>query len=309
VELVTLPAPRITFVGEGMVELRQAAGDDLRVGYGGDTLNTAIHMARLGCDVAYASALGNDSFSPRLRAAWEAEGLDCSTLLTDPARSAGLYAISLDAEGERSFSYWRSDSAARQFFALTESAEAVERIKRSDLLAFSLISLAILPDAGKEALLGLAAQVREAGGKVAFDGNYRPILWDDRKTAAKWRDLAIAIATVGLPTLDDERAIGDASDVQEVAEHWQALGCAETIVKLGAEGCRLPDGSLVEPAAPLQPVDTSGAGDAFNAGYLATRLAGMDPRKAAMHGHELAGWTIMRAGAIPPRDADAPYTC
>jgi len=307
VELVTLPMPRITFIGEGMAELRQSAGGEYRLGYGGDTLNTAIHMARLGGDVAFASALASDSFSARLRAAWMAEGLDCSTLLTDPARSTGLYAISLDAAGERSFSYWRSDSAARQFFALPESALAVEQIKRSDLLAFSLISLAILPNAGKEALLALAAQVREAGGKIAFDANYRESLWGDRSIAAQWRDRAVAIATTGLPTLDDEREIGGSIDADEVAAHWQKLGCVETIVKLGAEGCRLPDGSLVKPAARLQPIDTSGAGDAFNAGYLTARIAGTEPREAAVLGHQLASWTIMRSGAIPSRDAQAPY--
>ncbi len=302
-----LPAPRITFVGEGMLELRQTGGDGYRLGYGGDTLNTAIHMARLGCSVAYASALGSDSFSERLRSAWMAEGLDCSALLTDPARSTGLYAISLDAAGERSFSYWRSDSAARQFFALPESPEAIEQIERSDLLVFSLISLAILPDAGKEALLSLASQIREAGGNVAFDGNYRARLWDDRHLAARWRDRAIAVATIGLPTLDDEREIGGSTDADKVAKHWLALGCAETIVKLGAEGCRLPDGTLMEPSARLHPIDTSGAGDAFNAGYLAARIAGMEPSDAAVRGHELAAWTIMRAGAIPSPDADAPY--
>ena len=306
-ELVSLPAPRITFVGEGMVELRQAAGEDYRLGYGGDTLNTAIHMARMDCKVAYASALGSDAFSADLRAQWAAEGLDCSALLTDPARSTGLYAISLDAAGERSFSYWRSDSAARQFFALPQTAAALETIRRSDLLAFSLISLAILPDSGKEALLALAAQVCEAGGKVAFDANYRARLWQDPGTAARWRDRAIALATTGLPTLDDEREIGGAATAAEVAAHWQGLGCAETIVKLGAEGCRLPDGSVVEPPARLQPVDTSGAGDAFNAGYLAARMAGMDIQTAAVRGHELAAWTIMRSGAIPLRDIDAPY--
>ncbi|MEL1251136.1 sugar kinase [Aurantiacibacter gilvus] len=290
-----------------MVELRQAAADDYRLGHGGDTLNTAIHMARSGCDVAFASALGSDSFSDRLRATWAAEGLDCSTLLTDPKRAAGLYAISLDVAGERSFAYWRSDSAARQFFALPESAEAVDRIRRSDLLAFSLISLAILPDAGKEALLTLAAQVRQAGGQIAFDANYRAMLWDDRRTAAQWRDRAIAIATTGLPTLDDEQALGGSTDADHVAAHWQALGCGETVVKLGEAGCRLPDGSRLEPPARLRPVDTSGAGDAFNAGYLAARIAGMEPREAAERGHELASWTIMRPGAIPSRDKEAPY--
>jgi 2-dehydro-3-deoxygluconokinase len=57
----------------------------------------------------------------------------------------------------------------------------------------------------------------------------------------------------------------------------------------------------------LPPLDTSGAGDAFNAGYLQARLRGADPKEAALAGHSLAGWVIQRAGAIPPRDAEAHY--
>lgn len=78
-------------------------------------------------------------------------------------------------------------------------------------------------------------------------------------------------------------------------------------MKLGAGGCRLPDGRLCAPPAVLNPVDTSGAGDAFNAGYLFARLSGEDPQTAALAGHRLAGWVIGRPGAIPPRDAQAPY--
>ncbi|MWV29226.1 sugar kinase [Aurantiacibacter rhizosphaerae] len=290
-----------------MVELRQAGGSDYRLGYGGDTLNTAIHMARSGCDVGFATALGADTFSERLRSAWETQGLDCSTILTDPRRGAGLYAISLDAAGERSFTYWRNDSAARQLFALPGSADLIEQMAQAEMLAFSLISLAILPDAGKDALLSLAARMREDGRKVAFDANYRPNLWDSAQSAALWRDKAIAVATHGLPTLDDEKLIGGPIDAQGVADHWHGLGCAEVVVKLGGEGCRLPDGEILAPETVLNPVDTSGAGDAFNAGYLSARLNGTDPRKAAQQGNALAAWTIMRAGAIPPADAAAPY--
>lgn len=297
----------IILVGEGMLELSARAGGQWQLGYGGDTLNTAIHMARLGCRVAYASALGSDAFSGDLRAQWEAEGLDCSLLLTDPARSTGLYAISLDAAGERTFSYWRSDSAARQMFTLSGSEGLAERLATADVLSFSLISLAILPVDGRHRLLEAARAVKARGGTVLFDGNYRPRLWQTAGEAVHLRDLAIGCATIGLPTLDDEVLLGMPAEASAIGSHWQARGCAETVVKLGADGCLLPDGTLVPPPEVLQPVDTSGAGDAFNAGYLAARLAGASPHEAALRGHQLAGWCVMRPGAIPPRDADAPY--
>lgn len=294
--------PRIVVIGEGMLELARKGGD-WQLGHGGDTLNTAIHLARLGHDVAYLTALGSDPLSGDLKAKWAAEGLDTSLVLDHPNRSTGLYAISTDAAGERSFAYWRDTSAAREMFSLRGSAGALEVAAQANLIAFSLITLAILPPEARALLLAMACDVRRRGGKVAFDGNYRPRLWSEPAEARAARDAAIACATIGLPTLEDETALSGEADAASVASHWQSLGCAETVVKLGASGCRLPDGNLIAPEAVLSPIDTSGAGDAFNAGYLGARLNGADPTEAARAGHSLAGWTIMRPGAIPPRES------
>lgn len=293
---------RAVLVGEGMLELSRADGG-WRLGHGGDTLNTAIHLARAGVATAYLTALGDDPFSADLKAGWRAEGLDTSLVLADPARNPGLYAIRTAPDGERSFTYWRNDSAARQMFACEGIDRATATAATADLLAFSLITLAILPATGRELLLALARQVRAAGGLVAFDGNYRPRLWDSADEARYCADAAIACSSIGLPTLEDEALLWGAEDADAVAAHWQGLGCRETVVKLGSLGCRLPDGQTVAPERLLQPLDTSGAGDAFNAGYLAARMQGNGPVAAAHAGNALAGWTIVRPGAIPPRDA------
>lgn len=284
-----------------MLELASASGE-WQLGYGGDTLNTAIHLARAEIDTAFLTALGSDPFSADLRDKWRAEGLDTGLVLDHPARTAGLYAITTDPQGERSFTYWRDNSAARAMFECPGIDSALSRAESAELLVFSLITLAILPPEGRERLLDLARRFRERGGRVAFDGNYRPRLWTSLQEAQAARDAAIGCATIGLPTLEDEVAMTGAQSAAQVAEHWQGLGCAETVIKLGAEGCLLPGGQLITPAQVLAPLDTSGAGDAFNAGYLAARLRGADLAQSARAGHELAGWTIMRPGAIPVRD-------
>lgn len=292
---------RIICCGEGMLELSHDG--EWKLGYGGDTLNTAIHLARRGHDVAYLTALGTDPFSADLRKRWEDEGLDTSLIQTHPSRNVGLYAITTGEGGERSFTYWRETSAARELFDLTDNEIRRKAVAGCDLFYYSLISAAILPRNGQIGLVMLANMVREGGGLVAFDGNYRPKLWQDTAEANAVHDAAVKAADIGLPTLDDECALAGERDAAAVAAHWQGLGCRETVVKLGAEGCRLPDGDIVAPLNALEPVDTSGAGDAFNAGYLDARLRGLAPAEAAAAGHELAGWTIMRPGAIPPRDA------
>jgi 2-dehydro-3-deoxygluconokinase len=293
--------PRIVCIGEAMLELSRA-GDAWKLGYGGDTLNTAIHLARLEHDVAYLTAIGSDPLSADLKTQWAAERLDTSMVLTHPTRSTGLYAISTDSAGERSFSYWRDTSAAREMFALPDTERALAAAEHADLIAYSLITLAILTPEGRERLFALCQRVRARGGKVAFDGNYRPRLWGSAEEARTARDAAIACADIGLPTLEDEMSLSGERHADTVARHWTGLGCGETIVKLGAQGCRLPDGSTVPPPDILQPVDTSGAGDAFNGGYLAARMNGANVEDAALAGHRLAGWCVMRSGAIPARD-------
>lgn len=285
-----------------MLELTRA-GEAWRLGFGGDTLNTAIHMARAGVETAYLTALGSDAFSADLRQQWRAEGLDTALVLTHPDRIAGLYAITLDAQGERSFTYWRDQSAARALFDCPGVEVAEAQAEATDLLAFSLITLAILSPEGRRRLLALAARVRARGGCVAFDGNYRPRLWASPQEARGVRDAAIAVADIGLPTLDDEQALEAFVDADAVEAHWRARGCSETVVKLGARGCRLPDGRTLAPPSVLRPVDTSGAGDAFNAGYLTARLRGESIAEAALAGHALAAWTIIRPGAIPARES------
>jgi 2-dehydro-3-deoxygluconokinase len=289
---------RIAVVGEGMLELSQS-GPAWRLGHGGDTLNTAIHLARFGADVAYVTALGDDPFSDQLRSAWADEGVDVSLILTDPDRRPGLYAITTDAAGERSFTYWRGESAARRLFALPNIACVAAAIEAADVLLFSLISLAILPPEGRAALFDLCRSLRARGGRVAFDTNYRPRLWATIDEARSARSEALALTDIGLPTIEDELALCGAQDAAAVGDHWRAAGVGEVVVKLGAAGCMI-DGAIVPAPKRLTPVDTSGAGDAFNAGYLHARLAGQSLREAALAGHRVAGWVIMQPGAVPP---------
>lgn len=296
----------ITVIGEAMLELSRGDGDSWNLRYGGDVINTAIHLARAGDQVRLASALGADPMSAQLLEQWEAEGVGTSLVIAAQGRLPGLYAIETDAAGERSFHYWRSEAAARRMFELPGSAAMVAQAAQSDLLYFSLITLAILPDAGREALLDLCGQVRANGGRVAFDGNYRPRLWEDAPTARHWRDRAIALSDMGLPTLADEVEMGEADDAQDAAARWGASEGKDVVVKLGGDGC-LVAGEIIPIPRQLDVIDSSGAGDAFNGGYLHARLSGASPHDAALAGHRLAGWNIGRRGAIPARDADAPY--
>lgn len=287
--------------GEAMLEYHSQGGSGLR--YGGDTLNTAIHLARDGHDVAYVTALGTDPISDALIAAWAAEGIDTRHVLRHPRRHPGIYAIHLDNHGERSFLYWRDRSAAREMFDLPGIEAALAEAETSELLYFSLISLAILSDEGRGRLMGLARSRRSAGRPVAFDSNYRSGLWPDLRTARAASRDAMETALIGLPTNDDEIALWGGGEAEPlIAARWTQAGCSMVAVKAGERGCLLatsPDepGRMV--AAPrTEVVDTSGAGDAFNGGFLSTWLKGEPAEKAAENGNRMAGRALNHRGAI-----------
>jgi len=302
VELVT----RLVCIGEGMLEISGPLMGAARFGYGGDALNTAIHLARLGEDVAFLTALGCDPLSHSLRAAWSAEGLKLDLILTHPSRQPGLYAIHVDDDGERRFQYWRAHSAARELFALPEIDAALENAARAHGLFLTGITLSLFDAGARARLAGIAAAVRVRGGLVAFDPNHRPALWEGADVARAAIEAFAPHVSLALPTLDDEERLWGARTPEDVARRWIGWGADEVAVKLGARGSfvRTRDGEVgFVAASPADVVDTTGAGDGFNAGYLSARLAGLAPLAAAARGHALAAVVVAAPGAIPSRRA------
>jgi len=306
---VTEAGRPVAVIGEGMLELTLRDGA-WRVGTAGDALNVATHLARFGRPVDFVTALGADPISAHLRQAWAAEGIGVAHVLTDERRTPGLYAISVDAVGERSFTYWRSDSAARALFSAPGIEAALTSATLAPMLYFSLISLAVTPPEGRHRLLQLCGEVRAAGGLVAFDTNYRPALWDAVGAARDEAERFIAVTDIGLPTFSDEALLFGDGRAELTVQRWREAGVREVAVKAGAAGCLLSAGDsegMIAPPDPIVPVDTSGAGDAFNAGYLNALLIGLPPKSRALAGHRLAGWVVTRPGALPARDAGFDY--
>lgn len=289
-----------TFIfGEAMLEYHSHGGAGLR--YGGDTLNTAIHMARRGSDVAYVTAVGTDPVSDALVSAWRAEGIDTTHVHRHPRRFPGIYAIHLDEAGERSFLYWRDRSAARDMFNLPGMKATLEQARESHLLYYSLITLAVVGHQGRRALLNLSHARKASGRAVAYDSNYRPQMWRSASEARSTSMAAVEAATIGLPTNADENEMfGPGLSEKAIAQRWRAASCVEVIVKAGQQGCFYagPDGEISFPSHKAEVVDSSGAGDAFNASYLQARLEGAAASEAVETAQCLARETLRHLGAI-----------
>ncbi len=308
-----MPPVPIACIGEAMVELSldQADPSAARIGFAGDTLNTAIYLKRAGgaaLDVSYISVLGADPFSARLRALVAGEGISADGMGTSPDKLPGIYSITTDAAGERSFHYWRENSAARNLFQ-PGSGTSLDDLSRHSVVYLSAITLAILPPAIRDALMDrLAILRRENGLRVAFDSNWRPRLWSDIPEARSAISRAWSLADVALPSLDDEMALFGDADEASVLSRLNKLIPGDGALKRGGNGPvpikAIETGFSFTPIP--NPVDTTAAGDSFNGAFLAAILRGKPLQEALLEGHAYASSVIMHRGAIIARDALPP---
>lgn len=291
----------VASIGECMIELSQREDrDGWKLGFAGDTFNMLWMMrALLPADARtdYVSAFGDDPFSQDQRDFFAGAGITTADSPIIQGGRPGLYAITLDG-AERSFTYWRGEAAARQ---LANDWDALAKsLSDQSLVFFSGITLAILEPAARATLLAAIADARRNGSTIAFDPNYRARLWPDAATAKEAIDQAFAVTDIALPTFPDEQAMcGDVSK-EATAERLLAAGVTEAVVKDGEFPCLVvADGQSTKVAAErVKAVDTTGAGDSFNGGYLAARLLGHAPAEAASRAHKVAAAVVQVRGAL-----------
>jgi 2-dehydro-3-deoxygluconokinase len=295
---------RVACIGECMIELKKAEVGLYSRGYGGDTLNTAIYLARLGAEVDYLTALGDDPISEEMLAAWAAEGVGTRQVLRLPGKLPGLYMISTDDKGERRFFHWRENSAARSLMDRPETEDMLRSLAGYDLVYLSAITLSLYDASGRGRLFAALRGAREAGVRIAFDTNFRARGWPDLGIArAAYRE-AFEAADIALASTEDLLPLysGDSDDGL-----LARILSPEAVLKLAvpASIVRFEGASHALEAEPVtQPVvDTTAAGDSFAAAYIFARLAGADPLEAARAGHRLASVVVCHPGAIIPRSA------
>ncbi|TDQ58088.1 2-keto-3-deoxygluconate kinase [Mesocricetibacter intestinalis] len=297
---------KLSIIGECMIELNGEPFGEMRQSYGGDTLNTATYLARVSppekIEVGYISVLGTDPLSREMQKRWREEGIRTDGVLSDNARYPGLYLIQLDSRGERTFLYWRNQSAARYLLRHPDYAKACEYLSDSDMIYLSGISLAILPDQDRYLLINQLEKLAKQGVKIAFDSNYRPGLWESEQKTREIYTALYPLLSLALVTFDDEQALWRDKEVSTTMQRLNAAGVKEIVVKQGKCGAFFHDFSgqqghiTTEPVS--NPVDTTSAGDAFNAGFLNGYLQNKSLSQCCRQGNRLAAEVIRHKGAI-----------
>lgn len=293
--------PRIVAIGECMLEFAMQPDGNFKLGFAGDTFNTAWYLrARLKPEwqVDYFTALGDDAYSTQMLEFMTRNGIGVDHIRRIENRRPGLYMIRQE-NGDRQFAYWRGQSAAKQ---MADDAVAISAaLSGTELAYFSGITLAILDERARENLLGHLSSAKKAGTKIAFDPNERPALWASAQEMRRWIETAAGLADFAFPTFSDEQQHFGDNSPPDVAQRYRDLGTGEVVVKNGGENALIAsEAATIEvPVEPVTaPVDTTAAGDSFNGAYIAARLRGSDAQRAALSAHGVAKIVISHPGAL-----------
>jgi 2-dehydro-3-deoxygluconokinase len=297
--------PRTVCVGEATVEFVRGGDGRFGMGCSGDTFNVAVYLARAGIDTAFATALGDDAYSDAILALATAEGVAGNLVLRPRGRLPGLVVVDTDAAGGRRRYDWRGESPARDLFELPDWGRVAEGLTKASLVYFSGITLSLYSNNGVGRFLALVEMARQQGVKVAFDGNFRPRGWRGDLTRARTVFMeALKRVDIALPTYDDEAVLWGDPSPEATVERLQAFGIPEIVVKNGPNSALVAAGGrseFIPVPEVVVPVDTTAAGDSFNAAYIAARLSGKRPAEAAGAAHNLAAKVIRHRGALMPR--------
>ncbi len=300
--------PHLLMIGECMIELSQ--GNELgeyKQSFAGDVFNTGVYIKRClkeSAQVSFLSVIGEDKMSSKLLSLMASEEINSRYLYRCKSNKMGLYIINIDQYGERTFDYWRENSAARQLMKLIKQDNDKMDFSSVTTLFFSGISIAILSAEDLASFWGFLECRRSNGCQIVFDPNYRPALWSSPQQAKDAFEIAYSLSDVVLPGVDDHKNLYNHKSAAEIASHLEAKGIGEIIIKNGdlevlisVEGRR----TQIDIIPVTEVVDTTSAGDAFNGGYLSARQSGKSVTSSVIYAANVAGCVIQHKGAIVPK--------
>ncbi len=289
----------IISIGECMIELSTNESltytNTFEKYYGGDTLNTLVAASRMGSKVGYITKVGNDSFQPYLLDAWQSENIDISYVKLVNCYN-GLYILSQQDDGEKNFVYYRKKSAAT---SLSTDDIAEEYIESASIVYSSGITQSLSTSA-KGAVKKAFTLAKEKEVTVAYDPNYREKLWDVEEAKEALEEVIEYVDIIMLSNIHDAEVMFDISSYDKIIKYFWDRGVTTVVVKMGESGSAIGYKGEIQliPAREVDIVDTTGAGDAFNGGFLHGIVNGCTPFEAAKLATIIASEQVKSLGAI-----------
>ncbi|MBK2357739.1 sugar kinase [Francisella hispaniensis] len=296
---------KLLAIGECMLELsgQIQLGSNTKLSFGGDVLNTALYYARLEGEVTFLTALGDDNFSTQMIDQWNNENIDTSEILKLKDRVPGLYAIQTDNKGERSFYYWREQAPIKDIFCHLTKENLDKYTKQYRYLYFSGISLSRWDDKQLEIFANWLENFRNSGQdkEIIFDLNYRPKCWLSKDQTKAYLMKVLKYVTIVLTTFDDEQLLFNDVNYQQTLDRYNKFNIPMIIIKHGKNPTILnyqDQINLIKATKIVTPIDTTAAGDSFNAAFLAAFAKGINLHKSIRFAQNFAAEIIQHQGAI-----------
>jgi 2-dehydro-3-deoxygluconokinase len=296
----------IISIGECMIELSTNESliyaEILHKYYGGDTLNAAVAAARLGSKVGYITRVGRDSFQTYLLDSWQAENIDTSNIKIVEGYN-GLYILSIQEESRKEFVFYRKKSAST---TLSTDDISEEYIQSANIVYSTGITQSLSASA-KGAVKKAFCIAKDKGCLVAYDPNYRERLWDTDEANEAMEEIIDCVDIIMLNNIHDAEWLIDQTSPDKIIKYFWDKGVSTVAVKMGKKGCVIGYNGEIStiPSKEVEPVDSTGAGDAFNGGFLHGISCGYTPFESARLATIVASEQIKGLGAVkslPYRD-------
>lgn len=270
------------------------ANPEPRLFGGGSAANTAAALARLGVGCRFVGTVGDDTYGRFAIESLEEAGVDTSHVESTGRAPTVMVIVVVSPDGERLIYVWPPTGGAHAELSVDTAASS---IRTAEWLHVSGLCLRVSP--AREAVLSAMERARGVGIPVSFDLNLRLENWGWDGDFRAVVDRAIERSDVVLGAAVDE--ITPLADLEDPVEAATALAGDGRLViaRLGSDGAVActRERAVSQPGFRVDVVDTVGAGDAFNAGFIAARHRGADVSRSVTWGNAVAALAIRRAGA------------
>ena len=287
-------------IGEAMIEISNIKNSLYNQSFAGDTLNFCNYLDKKKLNAFFLSAIGKSEINQSLLDFVKSKNISTKYIKQINQFEIGLYLIKNKDNGEKQFFYWRDESAAKQYFNNIDFLNLYKELKNFDYIYFSGITLSIIHISKLNNFIKLLKLLKSKKIKIVFDFNIRPSRWN-KKNLNIFLDSVLKFVDICFLSGEDMNYWKNKNNIKSYEQIVRKYKLKHSIFRKNAKFTYvfLNKTRYVFKNKLLKTVvDTSGAGDGFNAAYLSNFIVNNDPVLALKAGSSLGSKIVMKKGAI-----------
>lgn len=292
---------KICSIGECMIEMSNLKDNKYIQSFAGDTFNFLVYIARFEHKTSFLSAIGNDYYSSNLIQFFKKENISTKLLHKIKNTNLGLYLIKNNSLGEKEFFYWRESSPVRNFLNYINVKDIIDKLLKQDLIYFSGITLSLLNKIG---LLNLNKIIKILNNKnkiIVFDYNIRTKGWLNLYDARDQINKFLKFVSIAFASGEDIKFLYGNNNMKNIKNIIHEHNIKSFIYRKNSNQTYFLSKNksiFIKNKIFNKIIDSSGAGDAFNAAYISHLLSGNNTINCLKFGDQIAKKVLMKKGAI-----------